>query len=395
MGNGTVTEYVSGANPDVLRWARESSGFTLREVAKFLNKEESKISEWEAGATSPTYVQLERLAYELYKRPVAIFFFPEPPREPDPTESFRTLPDFELANLIPDTKHAMREAQAMQIALRELTRNLDVSERRLLRDIRVKSGDDISSVAQTVRAYLQIPLDDQIRWLNTDVALKNWRDAVQDSGVFVFKRTFKQRDISGFCLQDEDFPVVYLNNSAAKSRQVFSLFHEIAHLLLHTSGVTKLNDRYIASLDGEARNIEVFCNKFASEFLVPSDDFNRRLIAGETPEETAVSLSNHYKVSREVILRRLKDREMIGQSYYDDTVAKWQEEFEDRRRSQKPGGDYYSTQATYLGRKYLTLAFRQFYEGHVTLDELAGYLNVKAKNVPGLERYVVGSASTR
>lgn len=390
-----MTEYVSGANPDVLRWARESSGFTLQEVAKFLNKEESKISEWEAGEASPTYVQLEKLAYELYKRPVALFFFPEPPREPDPTESFRTLPEFEIASLIPDTKHAIREAQAMQIALRELARGIDLDQKFLFRDIPVEPWKDISSIAQSVRDYLEVPLDRQSKWSSTDEALKEWRDAVQDSGVFVFKRSFKQGDISGFCLQDDEFPVVYLNNSAAKSRQIFSLFHELAHLLLRTSGVTKLNDQFVNGLSGEAQDIEVFCNRFANEFLVPSDDFIGRLVVDETPEETAVRLSNHYKVSREVILRRLLDRGTIRPKYYRDMVAKWQEEYENRRRSQKPGGDYYATQATYLGRKYLTLAFRRFYEGYVSLDELAGYLNVKAKNVPGLERYVVGSAPAR
>ena len=390
-----MTEYVAGVNPDVLRWARESSGFTIQDVAKLLKKDESKISDWETGEASPTYVQLEKLAYELYKRPVAIFFFPEPPREPDPAESFRTLPDFEIASLIPDTKHAIREAQAMQIALRELARGIDLNEKHLFRDIRVEPWDDISSVAQSVRAYLKVPLDQQSEWSDPDMALKEWRDAVQDSGVFVFKRSFKQKDISGFCLQDDEFPVVYLNNSAAKSRQIFSLFHELAHLLLRTSGVTKLNDQFVNSLSGEAQDIEVFCNKFASEFLVPSDDFNERLNVIESPEETAVRLSGYYKVSREVILRRLLDRTRIQPGYYHDKVAEWQEEFEDHRRNQRPGGDYYSTQATYLGRKYLALAFRQFYEGNVTLDELAGYLNVKAKNVPGLERYVLGSASAR
>ena len=390
-----MTEYVSGVNPDVLRWARESSGFTLQDVAKLLKKDESKIFEWETGEASPTYVQLEKLAYELYKRPVAVFFFPEPPQEPDPTESFRTLPDFEIANLIPDTKHAIREAQAMQIALRELSRDIEFDEKHLFRDISVEPWDDISSVAQTVRDYLEVPLDQQSKWSDPDKALKEWRDAVQDSGVFVFKRSFKQKDISGFCLQDDDFPIVYLNNSAAKSRQIFSLFHEIAHLLLRTSGVTKLNDQYVASLAGEAQEIEVFCNKFASEFLVPSDDFNKRVNVTEGPEDTAVRLSGYYKVSREVILRRLLDKRRIQAVYYHKKVAEWQEEFEDRHKSQRPGGDYYSTQATYLGRKYLALAFRQFYEGNVTIDELAGYLNVKAKNVPGLERYVVGSAPAR
>jgi len=60
--------------PDVLRWARESAGLTIGDVVKKLNRKgitSQVIEEWEAGFSSPTYSQLERLAYDLYKRPLA------------------------------------------------------------------------------------------------------------------------------------------------------------------------------------------------------------------------------------------------------------------------------------------------------------------------------------
>ena len=100
-------------------------------------------------------------------------------------------------------------------------------------------------------------------------------------------------------------------------------------------------------------------------------------------------------MSREVVLRRLLDKKVISQSYYYDRVAEWNESYEQGRREQTGGGDYYANQATYLGKKFLTLAFRQFHEGNVSLEDLASYLNVKAKNVPGLEKYVLESVSTQ
>jgi len=39
------------------------------------------IEGWEAGASAPTYPQLEALAYKVYKHPLALFFFPEPPED--------------------------------------------------------------------------------------------------------------------------------------------------------------------------------------------------------------------------------------------------------------------------------------------------------------------------
>ncbi|MCP4567564.1 MAG: ImmA/IrrE family metallo-endopeptidase [FCB group bacterium] len=70
---------------------------------------------------------------------------------------------------------------------------------------------------------------------------------------------------SGFCLYDETFPVIYINNSQPATRQIFTLFHELAHLLLRTGGIDTPNDEYIQHLQGEAKQIEISCNQFAAE----------------------------------------------------------------------------------------------------------------------------------
>src|SRR5947208_31150 len=100
-----MREPVAGINPQVLVWARERSGQTIDQVAKALHKEPEVIVSWETGSSSPTYAQLEALAYKVYKRPVALFFFPEPPEEIDPEHSFRTLPEFEIEELTSDTRY--------------------------------------------------------------------------------------------------------------------------------------------------------------------------------------------------------------------------------------------------------------------------------------------------
>ena len=71
-----MAEYIQGINPTIIKWARERSGYSLQEVAKSLNRDVATISDWESGAAAPTYVQLETLT-DKYKRPIAMFFFPE------------------------------------------------------------------------------------------------------------------------------------------------------------------------------------------------------------------------------------------------------------------------------------------------------------------------------
>jgi transcriptional regulator with XRE-family HTH domain len=68
-------------NHDVLKWARESSNLSLEDVAHRMKKSIDIIQAWEEGHDTPTYAQLEKLAYDIYKRPLAVFFFPNPPKE--------------------------------------------------------------------------------------------------------------------------------------------------------------------------------------------------------------------------------------------------------------------------------------------------------------------------
>lgn len=384
-----MANYVTGVNPAVLKWARERAGFSLSEVAQSLGKAPETIAEWESGNSLPTYNQLEKLAYSLYKRPIAIFFFPTPPEEPEAAEAFRTLPQFELDALLPDTRHAIRQARAFQVALRELCDGKNPAPRQIIRSVQVRPSDSIRPSASVVRTFLRTTLEQQTKWKTYDYALENWREAVQDCGVFVFKRAFKQDDISGFCLSDEEFPVIYLSNSTAKARQIFSLFHELGHLMLRTSGVTMLSDRYIDALSGDARAIEVFCNRFTAEFLVPSEDFQAHFSASRPLQRETEHLADRYKVSREVILRKLLDRGIVDAATYDSWVPTWEEEYRKSREGRGPGGDYYATQATYLGHKYLSLAFSKYYQGACSVEQLADYLNVKVASIPGLEHHAL------
>ena len=62
-------------NPDVLRWARESANLTIDEVTIKVKKSSEVIEAWEKGLDFPSYAQLEKLAYSIYKRPIAVFSF--------------------------------------------------------------------------------------------------------------------------------------------------------------------------------------------------------------------------------------------------------------------------------------------------------------------------------
>lgn len=371
-------------NRVTLKWARESANISVEEVAFKMDKNTAIVEDWEKGTKSPTYIQLEKLAYEIYKRPIAIFFFPDPPEEVDPKGSFRTLPASELDDLPSNFLKLFRDAQAMQINLEELNDGTNPEPKKIFRDLSFTPRDSAQEAAITVRDYLGVPLETQLKWKDVSTALKEWRRSIESKGIYIFKDAFHSDEISGFCIYDHEFPVIYLNNSMSITRQVFTLFHELVHLLLKTGGIDKRNDAFLRKLRGDNKRAEILCNRFTGAFLVPDSDFETMLKETELSKKGIQQLANRYKVSREVILRKCLDRKLVDEVYYEEKSKQWAEEAR-RRRKQGDGGNYYRNIVAYRGDTYLDLAFRQYYQGRFDTMQLAEYLGVKATSIPGVE----------
>ena len=383
-------------NPVMLRWARETGGFNIDDVVVKLKRKRvtsATVESWEDGTDSPTYVQLERLAYEIYKRPLALFFFPEPPKEETPTESFRTLPQEEIDLLEPRLLYLVRQAKVKQENLRELFDEVNPAKKQVCSDITIHNSDAISDVARSVREYLGIGLNKQYAFNSNDEALQFWRNSIEEHGVFVFKDAFKEDECSGFCLYDAVFPIIYVNNSQAKIRQIFTLFHELAHLLFKTGGIDLRHNDYVRKMKGNNKHIEVFCNKFAGELLVPTEDIAPR-IRNQTIDDTFLTqLAKKYSVSREVILRKCLDLNHITNAFYEAKVKEWKEA-RSARGSSKSGGNPYYTIGVYLGAHYIETAFGKYYQGAISKTQLADYLGLKEVHVSTFEGYVLHRGAT-
>lgn len=366
-------------NRDVITWARERAGMSPDEAAQKF----PRIAAWEAGTALPSYPQLESMADE-FRIPVAVFFFPERPNVPRIEETFRTLPDAEFARLPRRIQFLLRKAKAFQLGLHELTQSRNPAERLITRDVEFTARMSPDTMAARVREYLGISLDQQARWRDTDEALKEWRQALYRVGIFVFKDAFREESFSGFSLYDEVFPIIYVNNSAAQTRQIFTLFHELGHLLFHTSGIDPLDDEYLERLPDRPRHIEVLCNRFAAQFLVPERAFETAFAGQPATERTAELLAARFHVSREFIFRKFLDRDLITREDYARAARKWA-----AQKQEGSGGNHYWSKLAYLGRDYVALAFNQYHQNRIDETQLGEYLDMKPKNVGTLEEYFV------
>jgi len=77
--------------PALLAWARERSGLHLEKVSARAKISPTLLRAWEDGTEQPSIAQVRKLG-EIYKRPLAVFFLQEPPKDFDAQREFRRLP---------------------------------------------------------------------------------------------------------------------------------------------------------------------------------------------------------------------------------------------------------------------------------------------------------------
>jgi Zn-dependent peptidase ImmA (M78 family) len=363
--------------PAVVQWARERAGYSLDDASRVFKK----ISAWESGEAAPTYAQLELMA-DRFKCPVAVFFFPNPPEVPAVEQSFRTLAAEDFAAIPRTVRLLLRRGQSMQVNLTELNDGRNPAPRLITRDLQFSPNSSLDTIANAVRAYLGVSLEQQASWRSVEDALEAWREVFAEVGIYVFKDAFHASNYFGFCLYDPEFPIIVVNNSATKSRQIFTLFHELGHLLFHTSGIDIVDDQIIQHLGGDERKIEVICNGLAARILVPDNVLDGMLKGMKPNREAAAQLANYFSVSREVIYRKFLDRGLIDVDEYSVAAKDWEAQIKPKESG---SGNFYNTHHTYLGQRYIDLAFTRYHQRRFDEGTLAEYLNIKPKNLPTFE----------
>ena len=284
-------------NPKIITWARERNGMTVEELAQRMKKTPDDVRKWESGQAKLSNAALEALAYKHFKIPLALFYFPEPPSLDDPKKAFRRLPEFELERFSPNTLQTVRVAQAYQDSLVELAPE-SAERRKIFRNLKLTTNN-VKSIASDARHYLGVSLSRQFEFASAETAFKVWRHALEGAGIFTFKDALRDKFISGFSLQHDSYPIIFVNNSNAHERQVFTLFHELGHLLFGISGVTDVNETYINFMSSNERLVEIKCNEFAGEVLLPDQAFRHDVSRLDRARiETVIpKLARKYSVS--------------------------------------------------------------------------------------------------
>lgn len=309
-------------NPDVLKWARHESGRTINDVAARLKKDASVVQEWESTGAQIPLTKLEGMA-KCYKRQLAALFLPEPPQVVKRPKDRRQTGNQPLGHT---SMLAIRRTSRYLAIARELENHQ--SRYTWLNNIEVTLSK-VEESANRFRELVENFLPDE-RLIGRD--FRYWRDFLQYRlGIYVFNLPIATEDgLDGFSYIEEGIPYgITVNSKTTLTRRLFTLFHEVGHILHKQSGLCK------TGLDSNQQNtIEVWCNRFAAEFLMPASQMSRI----DSYDDLSAK-SGSLKVSREAYLYRLKGLGMIGSQDLNDYLNKvkdfWAKEQEERNKNKK------------------------------------------------------------
>ena len=375
--------------PELLAWARKSAGLDLHLAAKRIGTTEERLLSWENGERRPTITQLRKMG-EVYKRPIAVFYLPKPPKGFDPIKDFRRISEKHAQEYSPALVYEIRRAYSRRDAAIELRKDLDGTLP--LPALPKYIGNDPEKMGHVIREFLGITYEKQLHWGNDRESFNGWRAAIENKNIFVFQASrIPVDEMRGFSIIKTPFPTIMVNIQDAVAARTFTLLHELAHVIMGKEGVCDL---------GGHADIEVSCNAIAGSALVPEKlllaepEFQNKKPTSKWTDDEINNLADRYKVSREVILRRLHTVGSVSLSFYKSKSAEYKEmwirQVKKAKQEKKGFAPPDKMVVSSLGRLFSRLVLDSYHQEKITASDVSDLLSVKLNYLPKIEMAVFG-----
>jgi Zn-dependent peptidase ImmA (M78 family) len=260
--------------------------------------------------------------------------------------------------------------------------------------LRTASAD----AAAQARQALGVQIEHQVGWSDERQAFKGWREAVESLGVLTFQvGRVSVEEMRGLSAWQEVLPVIILNGADRLRGRIFTLLHELGHLVLHQDHLCDWND----ITAGQKSEAEIWCNAFAASLLIPEDALLREYRRPESPRqrlaldwEEARRLADRFKVSQEVVLRRLAELRQIPKSAYVMARTKLIDAPVPKQKGESKGGPPRDVTTIWnLGVPFVRTVLEAMHQRAITLAAASDFLDVKVKHLPAIERRLRGGIS--
>ena len=200
---------------------------------------------------------------------------------------------------------------------------------------------------------------------------------IEQQGILVMRSSMVQhnthrpldlQEFRGFTLIQDGYALIFINTKDTKSGQVFSLAHELGHVLLGKPGVSG------ETIDGAPR-IERWCNLFAAELLVPREYLRHHW--GGVVAETVRTLARKLSVSPEAVVWRGVDLGLVPRTEAESIIAECSYEGERNRAS---GGNGINNMRPRLGTRFIQATANAMGSDLLQITEALHLLGLKNYN---------------
>lgn len=393
-GGSTKSERIPVV-PGVLRWARDTAGFSAGVASKRLGVSQGTLEQWESGAIAPTIKQLRKAA-KLYKRPLAVLLLPEPPTDFDALRDFRRLPGESTLEWSPELHAEFKRAASQREVFLELDELASASapENQQLPSL----STDMLPEGASAELRSALGLSSEQSWSNPSDGLNAWITAIEATGIIVIHtRGVDIHEMRGFSISEWPHPVIGLNGNDFPRPRLFTLVHELCHLALNDGGLCDLHE-WATNSRTTNDAIEHYCNQVAAGALMPSEMLMevpgiRDAARGRTWSLDELSdLARPYGVSSESLLLRLIALQRASWDLYWQLKPELEREYEwvrsrqrERQKEQGGGPSYYVVKARDLGHGYVTSVLEAYRTRAISSLDVSDYLDVRFDQLPKLE----------
>ena len=364
-------------NHFVLKWARESLGLNSSKACESIGIGAHRLDVLEKGEKEPTLDELKAMS-KAYKRTIATLLLNAPPKEKPLPPDRRTVNSKDLDKFHEKTILAVRKARALAQSLIELNREAGFKISRF--QYKALMENKAANVAKHFRKELRL---DELREIkNINPALEGYIEKIESLGIAVFQLSLTQDKLRGFSIVDEVLPIIVIKRGGEPpTAKIFSLFHEFGHIILNEGGLCDLSEN-------TKQEIEMWCNAFAAELLIPSSELMQtEIVSGYKSngkvwsKADLINLGNYFHVGPLAILRSLLDNDLTTSKYYQEKHDKWNKPSFGKAKVPE-GRNIPKEIIKEKGRNYLTLAFNAFDQNRIDLKDLSDFLGVKFSYIP-------------
>ena len=161
--------------------------------------------------------------------------------------------------------------------------------------------------------------------LDNDEPIYDICNLVNKLGIKIFRFKCDIDKCFGFSIgADDNGPGIAVNTykNISIERQIFTVAHELGHLLMHKNS-------YKTELIEEQENEEKEADQFAAYFLMPADGFIKELnkVAGLHWIYQILHIKRIYKVSYRTVLRRLINLNLVDSNIYMDFAVQYKKKY--------------------------------------------------------------------